>query len=87
MSERITLELPDTLAQAAREEAERTGQSVEIVLLSWIKKPEDRFLIDLLGENRVYPIYTPFGNEEAAAQLLKFIEENDSAKTSDEENQ
>jgi len=39
MSERITLELPDTLAQAVREEAERTGQTLEAVLLSWIHKP------------------------------------------------
>jgi hypothetical protein len=76
MSERITLELPDTLAQAAREEAERTGQTLEAVVLSWLQKPEDRFLIDTLGENRIFPIYTPFGNEEAAAQLLKFF--NDS---------
>ncbi len=84
MSQRIMLELPDSLAKAAREEAERTGQTLEAVVLSWIHRPDERYLLETLGDNRIFPIYTPFGNEEAAAQLLKFFNESQS---SDKESQ
>ena len=78
MSERITLELPDTLAQAAREEAERTGQTVEAVLLKWIQKSYDeKYVSQDITSGATYEV--DFLNTKSAADLLAFLNSQNDA--------
>jgi hypothetical protein len=75
MSEHITLELPDALAQAAREEAERTGQTVGIVLLKRIQQAYDEeFLRQHITPGATYEVSFPIADEKSAADLMHFME-------------
>lgn len=69
MSESITLELPEEIAERARETAARTGRSLEVVLTYWLERGAAAETVAPLVPNVEYPIFTPFGNE-AAAQIL-----------------
>ena len=80
MSERITLELPDALAQAAREEAERTGQSVETILIKSLQQAyEEKFLLQYIVPGATYEVNFPtIADISAAADLLAFLNSSDS---------
>lgn len=73
MSELVTLELPDSIAQYARETAAHTGRSIEQVLTEWIGRAAANEDSTLLIPGAEYPIYTPYGNEAAAQILLEVL--------------
>lgn len=69
MVEKITLELPDEVLKRAQVAANRSGQDVQAVIMDWITRGAELDVAALLNPNVEYPIYTPFGNEEAAQVL------------------
>jgi len=70
LAETVTLELSDDVAYRAREAARRTGRRMEDILTDWIKRGVASEDTTLLMPGVDYPIYTPYGNEAAAQQLL-----------------
>lgn len=68
MSEMITIELPDELAERVRKLAQ--GRPIESLLTEWIEQA----VSDMnLMSNAPYPIYTPYGNEAAAKVLSDYL--------------
>jgi hypothetical protein len=76
MVEKVTLELPEEIAQRAHTAARRTGRAFEQVLADWVARGADRDLESLIVPDVEYPIYTPFGNEAAAQVLLDTLKEH-----------
>jgi hypothetical protein len=74
MGERVTLELPENIARRAKETAQQTGQSLEGVLTAWLERGADAVPTLLPGAE--YPIFTPYGNEDAAEALLRALNES-----------
>ena len=69
MSEIVTLELSEEVAERAREAARRTGRPLEEVLKEWLTRAAQSEDSGELPPNIEYPVFTPYGNE-AAAQVL-----------------
>lgn len=69
MAEAVTLELSDDVARHARETARRTGRQLEDVLTDWIKRGAANDASTQIAPGAKYPIYTPYGNEEAAVAI------------------
>jgi hypothetical protein len=74
MSERITLELPDALAQAVREEAERTGQTLGIVVLKRLQQAYDNeYLHQHITPDATYEVSFPVTDEASASDMMVFL--------------
>ena len=69
MSHKVTLELPESLIQQASVNAQRTGRSLERVLIDWLERGADLENIALFIPGAEYPIFTPYGNEVAGETL------------------
>lgn len=83
MAERITLELSEAVMQAAREEAARTGQTLENVLNKQLEQSyETKRLREILGENPVFEVNLPFTVVKGGEDLMKLLEQ---AQKNDEE--
>jgi hypothetical protein len=86
MPETVTLELSDDVARRAREAAHRTGRQLEEVLTEWIGHAAASEETMLLMPGSSYPIYTPYGNEAAAQELLDALTSSAAAgRTSDQD--
>ncbi len=70
MSEAVTLELPEEVMHQAREVAQRTGRQMADVLTEWLRWGAASEVATLLVHGSDYPIYTPYGNESLAQDLL-----------------
>ena len=75
MAEVITLELPDTLAQRARAEAQQTNRPLETVLLDWLSRVEAAELpVESLPDEQVLALSSaqmePQQNEELSDLLV-----------------
>ncbi|MFN8419000.1 MAG: hypothetical protein U0528_07120 [Anaerolineae bacterium] len=77
MSELFTIELTEDTARHAREVASRVGQSIETLLSEWIERAAEYESLAPLKPGVEYPIYTPVGNEAAAAVLIKLLNDPD----------
>ena len=85
MAQTVTLELSDDVARRAREAAHRTGRRLEDVLTEWIGHAAGEETM-LLMPGSAYPIYTPYGNEAAAQELLDALTSSAAAgRTSDQD--
>jgi hypothetical protein len=73
MAIRITLELPDEVARVAGEAARRAGLPLETVLTDWLDQMATHHPRPPRQERVVYPILTPYGNEDAAQVLLDVL--------------
>jgi hypothetical protein len=76
MSEKVTLELSEDVVRRAHATANRTGRALEVVLADWIARGAERDVESLIIPGVEYPIYTPFGNEEAAYSLQTTLNEH-----------
>ena len=86
MAQTVTLELSDDVARRAREAARRTGRRLEDVLAEWIGRAAASEETMLLMPDSAYPIYTPYGNEAAAQELLDALTSSEAAgRTSDQD--
>jgi hypothetical protein len=86
MAQTVTLELSDDVARRAREAAHRTGRRLEDVLTEWIGRVAASEEAMLLMPDSAYPIYTPYGNEAAAQELLDALTSSAAAgRTSDQD--
>jgi len=74
MSEKVILELPDGVARRARETSERTGRSLESILIDWLERSAAQADVYPLLPDTEYTLYTPYGNEAAAQVLMDFLE-------------
>lgn len=70
MSEAVTLELPEEVMRRAQEVAQRTGRQMADVLTDWLRWGAASEVTTLLMPGADYPIYTPYGNESLAQDLL-----------------
>jgi hypothetical protein len=79
MSEQFTVELSEETARRVQETANRSGRPVEAILSEWIERSAlaEEFAPLLPGVE--YPIYTPLGNEAAAAVLMELLKETQEA--------
>ena len=85
MPETVTLELSDDVARRARETAHRTGRRLEDVLTDWIGRAAASEETTLLMPGSACPIYTPYGSEAAAQELLNALTSSEAAgRTSDQ---
>jgi hypothetical protein len=74
MSEQITLQLPDEIAQQARETAQQTGRSMEAILEEWLTCGAKSEAIYPLLTDIPYEVWSPYdsaGTTEDLKQLLK----------------
>ncbi|MDQ7033811.1 MAG: hypothetical protein Q9P01_02945 [Anaerolineae bacterium] len=74
MSEKVILELPEAIAQHAREASERTGRSFEMILIDWLGRSATNADVYPLIPDAEYIIETPYGNEAAAKTLMNFLD-------------
>jgi hypothetical protein len=73
MNEQVTLAISETLILRAREDAARSGVTFEEVLTHWLERGASESLLSL--ESGVeYPVFTPYGNEDAGRILLEFLQ-------------
>ncbi len=73
MSERVTLELPEILAQRAREAAARTHRRVEDVLVEWIDRAIVEPPVESLSDDQVLALcelQMDSAREEELSELL-----------------
>lgn len=75
MFETVTLQIPDELANRAKETAARTGRSLESVLVEWLTWSADVSAQSGSPEQASFEIYTPYGNDEAAQILADVLDE------------
>jgi hypothetical protein len=66
MSEKVTVELPDELAQRARAIAARTERPVEDILVDWIRQGGARPVLELLSDEELLAVCD--GEMDAAQQ-------------------
>lgn len=78
MAEMITLEIPEEVAARAKDEAERSGRALEAVLTEWLERGAAQDVSVWLTPGAEYPIYTPYGNEDAARLLSDLLNVTDS---------
>ena len=79
MTQTVTLELPDELVRQAKEAASHSGRPLETILTAWLQRGAIGEDTTLLTEGVEYPIFTPFGNEALAAQMLELLKEAEEA--------
>jgi hypothetical protein len=79
MTEHFTVELSEEAARRAQETASRTGRPVEVVLSEWIERSALADEYAPLVPGVEYAIYTPLGNEAAAAILMEVLTESEEA--------
>lgn len=72
MSEQVVLKLSDGVARRARETSERTGRSLEMILIEWLERGAASGDVWPLIPGVEYEMFTPYGNEAAAQVLLNF---------------
>jgi hypothetical protein len=73
MSQFVTLELPDALAETIREEARQTGQSVEAVLLKRLQQTYQTVIpYNTLISGTTYEVSFPVTDDDSAADLMAF---------------
>ncbi len=75
MAEMFTIKLSDEATRRAQEAANRSGRSVEAILADWIERSALAEEYAPLLPGVEYPIYTPLGNEAAAAVLMELLKE------------
>ncbi len=80
MAEMILLEIPEDVARLAREAAEETGRSMELVLTQWLQWAAAT-TVDELVPGASYPIYSAFDSYEAAQVLEQVLKASNSADT------
>ena len=86
MAQTVTLELSDDVARRATEAAHRTGRRLEDVLTEWIGHAAASEETMLLMPGSAYPIYTPYGYEAAAQELVDALTSSEAAgRTSDQD--
>ncbi len=74
MSQFITLELPDALAQTIRDEAQQTGQTVEAVLLKRLQQTYEAVIpYSSLVSGATYDVSFPVSDDTSAADLMGFL--------------
>lgn len=71
--ERVILELPEIVADRARTVSQRDGRTMEEVLVRWLEQNAAADEVLTLMPDVEYPVYTPFGNEEAAQVMLDYL--------------
>ena len=79
MTEMFTVELSEEASRRAQETASRTGRPVEVILSEWIERSAVAEDYSPLIAGVEYPIYTPLGNEAAAAVLMELLKETKEA--------
>ena len=79
MTEMFTIELSEETARRAQETANRTGRPIEAILSEWIERSALAEEFAPLIPGVEYPIYTPLGNEAAAAVLMELLNETKEA--------
>ncbi|MEP7284798.1 MAG: hypothetical protein ABI947_03395 [Chloroflexota bacterium] len=79
MTEMFTVELSEEAARRAQEIASRKGRPVEVVLSEWIERDALAEEFSPLIPGVEYPIYTPVGNEAAAAVLMELLKKTKEA--------
>ncbi len=79
MAEMFTVELSEDAARRAQETASRQGRPVEAILSEWIERSALAEEFAPLVPGAEYPIYTPLGNEAAAAVLMELLKETQEA--------
>jgi len=77
MTERVTLELSESILQRARETAQQTKRPLETVLAEWLERAAELVDIYPLDTNTTYHIYTPFGAEATAQSMLDMLRAED----------
>jgi hypothetical protein len=70
MPKAITLELPEDVVRQAQEIAHSTGRDVADVLTDWVRRGALTDASSISMPDAGYPIYTPYGNEDLAQELL-----------------
>jgi len=84
MAEAITLKLPDDVVRHAQEIALSTGRDVADVLTDWLRRGALTDASSIPMPDAGYPIYTPYGNEALAQELLDALHtEETPARTDD----
>ena len=71
--ETVALTLPEVMMTQAREIANQTGRTVEAVLIEWLERSAELDISQWITPGTVYPVYTLYGNEEAAQVLGDFL--------------
>ncbi len=73
MSEIVMLELPDALAQSARETARRTHRRVEDVLIEWLDRAANELPIEMLPDDQVLALRDMQMSDEQQAELSDLL--------------
>jgi hypothetical protein len=73
MSERVTLEVSESVLQRAKEAAQRTGRPLEAVLADWLERGAAGEDVSPWLPRGAYPVFSPYGNEAAAQVLLDVL--------------
>jgi len=74
MTQTVTLELPETLAQRARAEAERTHRRLEDVLLGWIDHRATPMAVETMSDEQVLAIAETEMDPGQQAELSEFLD-------------
>ena len=74
MSQFITLELPDALAQTIRDEAQQTGQTIEAILLKRLQRTYEVVIpYSSLVSGATYEVSFPVTDDTSAVDLMGFL--------------
>ena len=73
MSETVTLELPEPLAQSARAVAARTSRRVEEVLVEWLDRAAADLPVELLPDDQVLALRDVQLGDEQQAELSALL--------------
>ena len=76
MNEHVLLEVPESIANHAREVAQQTGRSFEDVLTEWLERGAASESIYPLRTDVHYEVWSPYDSAEAAATLTRILEEH-----------
>ena len=76
MTHTITLELSDETMQKVAKVAQESGNSIQATLQGWINQTVKTVdAMTILQQATELPIYTPFGGEQTAQELLVYGEQ------------
>ena len=73
MSEIVTLEIPDALAQSARAVAEQTHRRVEDVLIEWLDRAATELPVELLPDDQVLALRDMQMDDAQQAELSELL--------------
>ncbi len=73
MSEIVTLELPDALAQTARSAAERTHRRVEDVVVEWLDRLVAEMPVEALPDDQVLSLLDAQMSDEQQVELSELL--------------